>query len=78
MCVFKGGTSLSKCYPGSINRFSEDIDLTFVPNEEMSPGQYDKMLKKVEAAIIGSAFHEKIIGDRNHRVRQAKLVNSYR
>ena len=26
-CVFKGGTSLSKCYPGSINRFSEDIDL---------------------------------------------------
>ena len=27
-CVFKGGTSLSKCYPGSIDRFSEDIDLT--------------------------------------------------
>ena len=27
-CVFKGGTSLSKCYPGSIERFSEDIDLT--------------------------------------------------
>ncbi|MHB8962812.1 MAG: nucleotidyl transferase AbiEii/AbiGii toxin family protein [Saccharofermentanales bacterium] len=27
-CVFKGGTSLSKCYPNSINRFSEDIDLT--------------------------------------------------
>ncbi len=26
--VFKGGTSLSKCYPGSIERFSEDIDLT--------------------------------------------------
>lgn len=29
-CVFKGGTSLSKCYPGSIDRFSEDIDLTFL------------------------------------------------
>lgn len=28
-CVFKGGTSLSKCYPGSIERFSEDIDLTY-------------------------------------------------
>ncbi len=26
--VLKGGTSLSKCY-GVINRFSEDIDLTF-------------------------------------------------
>lgn len=24
-CVFKGGTSLSKCYPNSIERFSEDI-----------------------------------------------------
>lgn len=29
-CVFKGGTSLSKCCPGSIERFSEDIDLTFL------------------------------------------------
>lgn len=27
-CVFKGGTSLSKCYR-CINRFSEDIDITF-------------------------------------------------
>ena len=35
VCVFKGGTSLSKCYPGSINRFSEDIDLTFIPVEDM-------------------------------------------
>lgn len=26
-CVFKGGTSLSKCYPGSIERFSEDTAL---------------------------------------------------
>ena len=32
-CVFKGGTSLSKCYPGSIERFSEDIDLTFLAME---------------------------------------------
>lgn len=27
--VFKGGTSLSKCF-GIIERFSEDIDLTFI------------------------------------------------
>jgi predicted nucleotidyltransferase component of viral defense system len=71
MCVFKGGTSLSKCYPGSINRFSEDIDLTFIPNEEMSPGQYDKMLKKVEATIIGNAFYEKITGERNNRSKSS-------
>ena len=25
-CVFKGGTSLSKCYPHSIERFSEDMN----------------------------------------------------
>ena len=35
-CVFKGGTSLSKCYPGSIERFSEDIDLTYLPMVEMT------------------------------------------
>jgi hypothetical protein len=27
---FKGGTSLSKCYPESISRFSDDIDLMYV------------------------------------------------
>ena len=47
-CVFKGGTSLSKCYPQSINRFSEDIDLTFIPKEELSNNQYSKTLKKIE------------------------------
>lgn len=31
--VFKGGTSLSKCYD-VINRFSEDIDLTVYFTEE--------------------------------------------
>lgn len=50
-CVFKGGTSLSKCYPGSIERFSEDIDLTFLPQEEMGNKQYDRCLKQVEKAM---------------------------
>ena len=44
-CVFKGGTSLSKCYPGSINRFSEDIDLTFMPAEDINNKKYSQ--KKV-------------------------------
>ena len=30
-CVFKGGTSLSKCHH-VIDRFSEDIDITFMKN----------------------------------------------
>lgn len=50
-CVFKGGTSLSKCYPGSIERFSEDIDLTFLPSEGLSRKQYDRVLKKVEKVM---------------------------
>lgn len=45
-CIFKGGISLSKCYPGSINRFSEDIDLTFIPKEQLSNNQCSKTLKK--------------------------------
>ncbi|WP_300379365.1 nucleotidyl transferase AbiEii/AbiGii toxin family protein [Clostridium sp.] len=66
-CVFKGGTSLSKCYPNSINRFSEDIDLTFIPREELSKKQYNKILKKIEEAIIGEANSEKILEERNDR-----------
>lgn len=45
-CVFKGGTSLSKCYPDSIKRFSEDIDLTFISNDNLGNKQYNKALKK--------------------------------
>ena len=41
VCVFKGGTSLSKCYPGSINRFSEDIDISDAASEGV-PGESRK------------------------------------
>ena len=42
-CVFKGGTSLSKCYPGSIERFSEDIDLTFLGMDKEDKEKWIKM-----------------------------------
>ncbi len=64
--VFKGGTSLSKCYPGSIERFSEDIDLTFNPSEGMGDSQINKELKKIEMCLIGDANHEKIGAERNN------------
>lgn len=67
MCVFKGGTSLSKCYPGSINRFSEDIDLTFIPTNDMSNKQYDKALKSAEDAITHGFQIEKIKEERSDR-----------
>ena len=66
-CVFKGGTSLSKCYPGSIERFSEDIDLTFIPPGELSKKQYDKALKKIENVMTQGYRVEIIPEERNDR-----------
>ena len=37
LIVFKGGTSLSKCY-NLIQRFSEDIDMVIVKNSTARPG----------------------------------------
>jgi predicted nucleotidyltransferase component of viral defense system len=65
--VFKGGTSLSKCYSDSIQRFSEDIDLTFVPEDGMSNNQINKILKSIEDTLIGSGKFEKIEAERNSR-----------
>lgn len=70
-CVFKGGTSLSKCYPGSINRFSEDIDLTFMPAEDMNNKKYIKALKQIENTITTGFFIEKIGAERNDRNKSA-------
>lgn len=70
-CVFKGGTSLSKCYPESINRFSEDIDLTFIPKEELSNKQYSKTLKRIEKIIIGDEKSEKIEDERSDRSKSS-------
>ena len=67
LCVFKGGTSLSKCYPGTINRFSEDIDLTFISQEELRDKQYDRKLKQVEKVLSAGFQMEKITSERNNR-----------
>ena len=65
-CVFKGGTSLSKCYPGSIERFSEDIDLTYLGIEE-SDKVCDKTIKKLEKIMTVGADIEKIDAERSNR-----------
>lgn len=65
-CVFKGGTSLSKCYPGSIERFSEDIDLTFLGIDE-SEKFCDKAIKKIEKVMTVGAETEKIAAERSNR-----------
>lgn len=70
-CVFKGGTSLSKCYPGSINRFSEDIDLTFIPVEDMNNKKYSRALKRIENTISAGFLMEKIEAERSDRNKSA-------
>lgn len=66
-CVFKGGTSLSKCYPGSIERFSEDIDLTYYKTEGLSNKQIERRLKAVEKIMTAGAKTEPITSERNDR-----------
>ena len=63
-CVFKGGTSLSKCYPGSIERFSEDIDLTYIPENYDPTGAFDFASWKPEFTAAKDAYehlHEELL-----------------
>ncbi len=71
--VFKGGTSLSKCYPNSIKRFSEDIDLTYIPNEDMSNKQISKILKNIEIELANNFKLEKINRERNDRNKSSYI-----
>ncbi len=48
--VFKGGTSLSKCF-GLIERFSEDIDIAVLKNGELTHGQLRRIKKAVTTCI---------------------------
>ena len=65
--MFKGGTSLSKAYPDSIERFSEDIDLTYIPNEELRNSQYSRKLKQIEKIMSKGGNLAKISEERNDR-----------
>ena len=65
-CVFKGGTSLSKCYPDSIERFSEDIDLTFLGMDK-TDRECDKAIKEIEKIMSAGAQTEKINSERFKR-----------
>ncbi len=65
-CVFKGGTSLSKCYPGSIERFSEDIDLTFL-GMELSDKACSRAIKKIEEIMTEGAHTQPIPSERSNR-----------
>ncbi len=54
--VFKGGTSLSKCFK-LIYRFSEDIDISYKqPYEELGPSPKDRLFKGISKNILKSGL----------------------
>lgn len=53
--IFKGGTSLSKCY-GLIQRFSEDIDLNIEGDAKPTEGQRRRLKENIVAAIDECSF----------------------
>lgn len=50
IAVFKGGTSLSKCF-SIIDRFSEDIDMVVIKEEGETDNSKKRKLKKVTSAL---------------------------
>jgi len=74
--VFKGGTALSKCY-GVIERFSEDIDLIILKNDNQSDHYLKKKLKEITTAVSNllPEIEEKDITHRIGMVR--KTAHSY-
>lgn len=78
--VFKGGTSLSKCYQ-VIDRFSEDVDLT-VDFNAVSITRGKKELKKIIVTTIdylGMEFlnGEDVLSRRDHNIYNVRYKNEY-
>lgn len=65
-CVFKGGTSISKCYH-AIDRFSEDIDIAF--SNRLTQGERKK-LKNITIAGISRELQMPIADWENARSRR--------
>ena len=71
--IFRGGTSLSKCYR-LINRFSEDIDLGFNNNKmRMTEGMH----KKFSAAILNAGAELKYSLADPENIRSRRDFNQY-
>ncbi len=77
LIVFKGGTSLSKCYK-VIERFSEDIDLVVVKNDTDTGNDLKRKLKAV-TDVIDNSILEIVPNDPNSKKMGSlrKIVYSY-
>ena len=70
--IFKGGTSLSKCYK-LIKRFSEDIDLNIETESKPTEGQKKKLKANILSVIEELGFNLDNPGD----VRSRRDYNKY-
>jgi predicted nucleotidyltransferase component of viral defense system len=74
--VFKGGTALSKCN-SLIKRFSEDIDLVVLRNEEETGNQLKKKLKTISKCVENIIPEIEIDGITNKKGMIRKTAHSY-
>lgn len=70
--IFKGGTSLSKCYK-LINRFSEDIDLNIDTEKGPTVGQRKQLKESIVSVIDGFGF----VLTNPDQVRSRRSYNKY-
>lgn len=74
--IFKGGTALSKCF-GLIQRFSEDIDLVVLRNENETGNQLKTKIKKISNCVSKVLPEIEIEGITNKLGMIRKTAHSY-
>ncbi|NEN24271.1 nucleotidyl transferase AbiEii/AbiGii toxin family protein [Cryomorpha ignava] len=76
IAVFKGGTSLSKCFK-IIDRFSEDIDLVVIKEDGETDNSLKRKLKKITSTLDGvlSVIPNHPLENKRGKIR--KVVYSY-
>src|SRR5690554_3005126 len=74
--IFKGGTALSKCF-GLIQRFSEDVDLVVLRNENETGNQLKTKIKKISKCVSNALPEIEIDGITNKVGMIRKTAHNY-
>ncbi len=74
--VFKGGTSLSKCYT-IIKRFSEDIDIVVLRNQNETGNQLKAKLKQISQLLIDILPEIELVGVTNKKGMVRKTAHTF-
>jgi hypothetical protein len=75
-CVFKGGTSLSKCY-NIIERFSEDIDLVVLRRDGETNNRLSQKIRLISEVVSGVLPEVNIEGLTQKMGMNRKTAHSY-